>query len=378
MRIALDARTLNAAPSGVGCYTENLVRELLAADPEIRFLLVTRRPGLAERFDAGRCEEIVFRAPPRSLRTVHTMARSLRRHEFDLFHGPANLLPTGLRRTGVVTIHDVIPLQDLDLVSHDLWFKLGAGAFWRTYMARAIREADRILTVSETSKDLILERFDHLDADEVVVTPNGVDPMFLAPASGDEEARVLDALDTEAPYVLLVGQGSPRKNHRRAVEAFLSAFAPDSAMRLVLVTRLHRPDEALERLLATPDAHRRVIQLDGVDSPTLIALYRRARIFFFPSYVEGFGLPLLEAMACNTPVLASSRSAPQEVAGDAALLCSPFSMDALVAGLRELDTDETLRTELVRRGRARVETFTYARCAARTLEAYRGLLEARR
>ncbi|MDP6947252.1 MAG: glycosyltransferase, partial [Myxococcota bacterium] len=156
-----------------------------------------------------------------------------------------------------------------------------------------------------------------------------------------------------------------------AVQAFLQAFPEDGPMRLVLVSRLRRPDPRLRALLDQPAVKRRVIVLDGVDFQTLRALYQKARIFFFPSYVEGFGLPLLEAMASDTPAVAANRSAPLEVAGDAALLCSPFSVDAMADALRTLDGDETLRAQLVEKGRARVEHFTFARAAAITLDAYR-------
>jgi glycosyltransferase involved in cell wall biosynthesis len=241
-------------------------------------------------------------------------------------------------------------------------------------MTHAIRNADKVITISETSKEAILERFDDIPDSRIVVAPNGLDPYFLEPADAARDAaRVHDLLGNGAPYVLCVGQASPRKNHYRAIEAFLEAFADDAPMRMVLVRRLKRPDARMKALLRRPEVKRRVTTLDYVDQPSLRALYRRARIFFFPSYVEGFGLPLLEAMASGCPVVTADRSALREVAGDAALLCSPFNVSEMAAALRRLDHEDALRQNLIERGKARLEQYTYARCAAVTFEVYKEL-----
>lgn len=371
MHVALDARYLNGPDSGVGTYVDNLVREALALDPALRFTLVTRAPGLAARFDADRCMDLVFDAPPRSYRTRYTLRWALRGHRFDLFHAPFNLLPRGVPRPAVVTIHDALPLQDPRLTDPTLAYRLGAGRVWRREVLHALRAADRVLTVSEASKDALLEHAVDLPSAQIAVSPLGADPYFLATPAPDELAAADALVGPRTPFVLLIGQGSPRKNHRRAVEAFLQAFGPDDPMRLVLVRRMTRSDTELQALLATPEAARRVLQLGYADRATLRALYHRARVFFFPSLVEGFGLPLIEAMAAGCVAVASDRSAVAEVAGEAALLASPFDVPAMAEALRRAHRDDALRARLAERGHARVQTFTWRRCAEATLAVYR-------
>ena len=373
MHVALDARYLNGPDSGIGTYLDNLIREALALDPDLRFTLVTRELGLAERFDAERCADLVFDAPPRSYRTLYLLRRALRNAAFDLFHAPFNLLPRGIAGPAVITIHDALPLQNSQLTDPTLAYRVGAGRFWRRELLHAARSAERILTVSHASKDTLLEYVLGLPAERVAVTPLAADPYF-ASEPGEAERREAEALGEGRPFVLCVGQGSPRKNHPRAVRAFLEAFAPDDPMRLLLVRRMTRSDAELRALLVTPEARSRVIQVGYVDRPTLRALYHTARVFFFPSIVEGFGLPLIEAMSAGCVAVASDRSAVTEVAGDAALTVSPFDVPAMAEALRRAHADEQLRARLIERGYERAETFTWRRCAEATLTAYRQVL----
>jgi glycosyltransferase involved in cell wall biosynthesis len=374
MHIALDARYLNGPDSGIGTYVENLIREGIALDPALRFTLVSRQRGLAARF-GERVDEVLFDAPPRSLRTLYTLRRVLRGRHFDLFHGPFNVLPHGIPLLAAVTVHDAIPLEDPRLVDKRLSYRIGAGRFWRRGLTSAVRRADLILTVSEASRDLLRDHFPEIPEHRFAVTPNGADPFFFAPPLA-EERRAARELAGGAPYVLVVGQGSPRKNHERAVQAFLQAFSPDDPMRLVLVRRLTRRDPELRALLATDDARRRVIQLGYVDRPTLRALYAEARVFFFPSLLEGFGLPLIEAMAAGTVCVTTASGAPAEVAGDAAVTASPLDVDEMAAALRLAQSDGALRERLIASGAARARSFTYRRCAEATLEAYARVLAA--
>lgn len=373
MHVALDARYLNGPDSGIGTYLDNLIREALALDPGLRFTLVTRAPGLAARFDHARCTDLVFDAPPRSYRTRYLLRRALREVDADLFHAPFNLLPRGIDRPAVVTIHDALPLQNPRLTDPTLAYRVGAGRFWRREVTHAARHADSILTVSQASKDTLLEYVPGLPADRIAVTPLAADPYFAAEPSDDERGQAT-ALTEGHPFVLCVGQGSPRKNHLRAVRSFLEAFDPDDPMRLLLVRRMTRSDAGLRVLLASPEARRRVVRVGYVDRPTLRALYHAARVFFFPSIVEGFGLPLIEAMSAGCVGVASDRSAVAEVAGEAALTVSPFDVPAMAEALQRAHTDEALRERLVARGRERAAAFTWQACAEATLDAYRRAL----
>jgi glycosyltransferase involved in cell wall biosynthesis len=376
LRVVFDARYLNQPMSGVGNYCRNLVQELLTLEPNLQLLLITRRPGLAKQFDAGRCTDVLFRATPRSFRTLYTLPWVLRKERIDLFHGPFNLIPSGLRCPSVVTVHDVMQLQDPNNITRSRFVQSTAGLFWRRRLEHASKHATRINVVSEATKTALLRVLPHVEPARITVTPNGVEPYFFEPPS-PEELTLARQLVGANPFVYCVGNESPHKNHARAVRAFLQAFEHAPEMRFVLGRRSVRHDPEMERLLAQPRSQRQVIVLDHTPLPVLRALYCEAKALFFPSWVEGFGLPVLESMACGTPVVTSTGDALREVAGDAALLADPFDVDALARALGRVVNEPDLRASLVRKGRERARAFTWRRCAEATLESYQLAMEAR-
>ena len=205
-------------------------------------------------------------------------------------------------------------------------------------------------------------------------TPLGADPFFSEPTPTVDLDRARATLGFESPFILTVGNESPHKNHYRAVEAFMRAAEHAPELRFVIVRRSVRRDARLQTLLRNPDVAARVHVLDEVDRPLLRALYRSAAIFFFPSWVEGFGLPVLEAMASECPVVTSDRSASAEVAGSAAIKVSPYDVSAMADALVRVHTATEVRDRLIAAGRDRATSFSWARTATTTLEAYRKLL----
>jgi glycosyltransferase involved in cell wall biosynthesis len=370
LKIALDARYLNASGSGVGTYTENLLRQMLRLESENNYILVTRKPGLAAQFDAERCTDFVFPAPPRSRRTVRSLGRKLEDVPFDVFHSTFNIMPDALNRPSVVTIHDIIPLLDPGLIDEGRLFKWTAGRFWSTRMRQAARSATRLVTVSQASADAIGDFFGPEVAARTLVTGSGVDPYFREQVP-DDSSLAREARGGDFPYLLTVGQGSPRKNHLRAVEAFLEAFAADDPTKFVLVKRLNRGAHEFDRLIKRPEVAKRVVLASDLSRPQLRALYRHARVMFLPSLVEGFGLPIIEAMACGAPVVTSDLGATAEVAGGAAVLCDPYDVTQMAACLVRATTDGPERDDMIAKGIVRASEFNFEACALRTLEVYR-------
>jgi glycosyltransferase involved in cell wall biosynthesis len=269
----------------------------------------------------------------------------------------------------VVTIHDIHPVIQRE---HWGWAgSRGANLALRTHIPLALRQARRILTPSEYVKQTVCERY-RVAPEKVVVTPHGTDPFFLAPpAPGEIEAS--ERRVSAGRFLLYVGAPAPHKNLTGLLRAFarLRTRPEAEGVRLVAVNGpagRFRDLAPLIRELGLGDA----VTLTGyVDDAVLRALYHRAVALVLPSFGEGFGLPVLEAMACGTPVVTSRVSALPEVAADAALYIDPREPDDIAAAMARLLADEALRRELACRGRARATAFSWDRTVAQVLRAYR-------
>jgi glycosyltransferase involved in cell wall biosynthesis len=333
--VAFDADVLGRQRTGDETYTLNLLRELgpLTAPAGIRLVAITRRPDLVpegvEPFQlAGRAQE---------LRMAWSLPRALRRLDADLVH-TQYAVPLRCPCSAVVTVHDVSFARDSSLMG---WKDR---MVFRRVVPRAVRKAERVLTVSERTQADLVELYG-VPAERIVVTPNGVDAAF-GPGSGAHD------------YVLSVGAIQPRKNQLAAVDAASAAGLP-------LVVVGPEKDAAL-----AAELHRRGARLEGyVETERLADLYRGAACLVQSSRYEGFGLPVLEAMASGTPVVAVPDPALREVAGDAAVFVQE---DALAGGIQRALEE---RDRLVAAGLERARAFSWRSAAERTLAVYREILE---
>jgi glycosyltransferase involved in cell wall biosynthesis len=279
-------------------------------------------------------------------------------------------LPRLLRRLNPAVAHfqHAIPLRcpcRSVVTVHDISFEREPGLMgmrdrlvFRAAVPRSARRADRVLAVSERTKRDLVELYD-IPQEKIVVTPNGVDPAFTP--SGPREDGT--------PYALVVGTIQPRKDPESAIEAL--ALLGDDSLRLVFAGPDKGGREAAERAAATAGLQGRVEFRGHVTQDELAALYRGAACLVFPSRYEGFGLPVLEAMASGTPVVATTAGALPEVAGDAAILVEERNPAALAGGIERALADHE---RLAAAGLERASHFSWAETARRTVEVYRELL----
>jgi glycosyltransferase involved in cell wall biosynthesis len=261
-----------------------------------------------------------------------------------------------------VTIHDLAFLK---------WPALLTAQSRRYYgqVARAVRSAERVIAVSARTRDDLIELVD-APAHRIDVVYEAADARFR-PADAEAVAAVRARLALPERYFLFVGTREPRKNLRRLLAAYARLADQPGSPDLVIAGRRGWLEEDLEGLAARIGIRPRVRFPGGVADEELPALYTGALGFVFPSIYEGFGLPTLEAMACQTPVIASRGGSLPEIVGDAALLVDPFDVAGFAGAMGRLWREPSLRQEMVERGRARARQFSWRRAAEETLDVYR-------
>jgi glycosyltransferase involved in cell wall biosynthesis len=274
-----------------------------------------------------------------------------------LLWSPANSGPLAVRRQ-VLTVHDVASIE------HPEWYSRAFAAWYRWMTPKLVHRVQRVITVSEFSKQRLLA-LAAVDESQVVVIPEGVDGRFY-PRPAHEVERVRQALSIPSLcYVLSVSTLEPRKNLRRLLAAWASCV-PDLPDELWLV--IAGPKGA-SRVFSRPEfgsVPRRVHFTGFVADGDLPALYSGAVALAYVSLYEGFGLPVLEAMACGTIPVASDNTALPEVVGQAGLLVNPFDSEAIAAGIKRVVQDAGLRQELKMRAKERSEEFSWERAAGQT------------
>ncbi len=371
LTVGVDGRCLAGRPTGVGRYLRNLLREMTDLEPGVRFRLYLPRNG-DHGLDGTKVESVVLGLPSGPLDNVMTWSHlrlpaHLLRSPVDLLHCPFYTLPVLCPTPAIVTIHDIT----FDL--HPEWFTRRARLAFRGFAAASARKAGHVLTVSECSRRDIIARYG-VPAERVTAAPLAPDPEFRPIRDPVELARILGRYRLEDPYVLHVGSITPRRNIGRLLDAFAAARREHRNLTLMLAGKVEPPSGPVEI-----DIRRRglegAVRVGGyVDPGDLPGLYSAARALVYPSLYEGFGLPVLEAMACGLPVLASNTSCFPEVVGDAGILVDPSDTRSIAEGLSALLSDTARAGELRGRGLARAAKFTWTLAAKETLSAYRKVL----
>jgi glycosyltransferase involved in cell wall biosynthesis len=344
--VVLDADVLGRERTGDETYVRNLLRELAGVEAGLQLAATTRRPDLVPKGILA----VELRARNQPIRMAVQLPLLLRRLRPALAHF-LYVVPPVYRGRAVVTV------QDLSFERHPELMSARDRFFFRTFVRPSVRRAARVLTGSEWTKRDLVERYG-VAPEKVVITPYGVDPLF-----GPDD-RAVDS----APYALFVGGLEPRKNPVGALEAIALA---DGDLRLVVAGPEKGRRAELAHAAARLGLEGRVEVRGHVAHEELAALYRGASCLVFPSRYEGFGLPVLEAMASGTPVVATTASSVPEVAGDAAILVEPGDPVALAGGIERAIAD---RERLRAAGLQRARSYTWSETARRTLGVYRELL----
>jgi glycosyltransferase involved in cell wall biosynthesis len=369
LRVGFDGRALTSPAAGVRRYARELLAALAALGESIELVILGGSSTAEVPVGAERVAESWH--PPTNVGwSLVGLPRAIWRGDVDLLHAPAYTAPFWSGVPLVLTIHDV------SYARHPAWFPYRRDALRRAFYRRCALSATMVVTDSEFSASEIQAAYG-IDRHRIVVVPLGVDGSFRTVGGAGASplpAGILPA-GISGPYVLHVGDLHERRNLPMMVAAVVDARRQGSvpALRLVLAGVDRGVGDAVAAVAANAGMPDAVVRLGSVQEGSLRALYRSALALVYPSLYEGFGLPLLEAMACGAPVLASRAASIPEVVGDAGLLLDPHDRAEWTTAIVRLAGDEALRGTLRANGLARAAAFTWDRTARQTLDVYRSV-----
>ena len=387
IKVLLDASAVPTEPVGVGRYVLGLAG-VLARRSDVILQVVCRR-GDAARWDAARSDAtahtMAHASAHASVHASHTMAvapvsrparivfeqvamgRIARRSGTDVYHGPHYTLPRGCGIPKVVTVHD------MTFFDHPEWHEPSKVMFFRHAIRVAAKTADVIICDSHATA-LRLDALCH-PTGLVSVVHLGVDPVWFRPLredAGTRDRETLAGVGVSGPYVAFVGTIEPRKDVPSLVRAFDRIAGEDSDLSLVLAGRNGWGTAAVDDAVAASEHRGRIVRLGYVSDGVIGALLRSARAVAYPSLEEGFGLPVLEAMACGSPVITTRGSAMEEVAGEVAWLVDPGDVDELEHAIRSaLHESSDALSSRRKAGIEQASKYTWEAAAARHVDAYR-------
>lgn len=362
LRIGFDGRAFSSPAAGIRRYIDGLVRGLLALGEDLE--IVALGGSDPDALPGGVIHVAEPSHPPTNLGwTLVGIPRAAARAKVDVIHAPAYTAPFWSHAPVVVTIHDV------SYALHPEWYPYRRDWVRRAFYRSSARGARQIVTVSGFSAKEIARAYD-ISLDRITVAPLGVDRVFT-PLNPDVACELPAQVAT--PYVLHVGDLHERRNLAVVVDAVIEArrhFGTPAGLSLVLAGIDRGVADGLCSIASNAGAEGAVVPLGPVSEERLRALYQCAAALVYPSLYEGFGLPLIEAMACGTPVVASNAASIPEVLGGAGLLLDPLDVPAWTHAIVQAVNDEGLRSRLRIAGLARSAEFTWERTARITLQVY--------
>ncbi len=362
MRFSVDAHAIGQHLTGNEVYIRNLLNWFAKLDHNSEFIAYVLHSGAAsvipERFQCRK----VARNP--YLRLGADLSAKLRHDRPDLVHVQYTA-PLYCPAPVVVSVHDVSFLE------HPEYFPKAKALQLRLTVRHTVHRAASVLTPSEFSRQGIMRAYG-LDEKDVFVVPNAVSKEFRPLDREQAAAEILSRYGIPAPFILTVGDIQPRKNHIGLIQAFeeLVKAHPDLPHHLVLVGKRGWFAPRVHRMAESSGLSDRIHFTGFVSDEDLLLFYGACEVFAFPSFYEGFGLPILEAMACGRAVVCSNTTAMPEVADAAAILFDPYSVDEITLALRDLVLDAELRHRMERLGLQRAAAYSWSRTARKTLDVY--------
>ncbi|MFW6123729.1 MAG: glycosyltransferase family 4 protein [Acidobacteriota bacterium] len=376
MKIGIDLRPFLRYETGVGTYIKNLLFSLSHIDTENEYYLFSS--SLKQRFSPSKIPIINkmhfrdFHYPVKLLnffwyRLGWPPVDFFFKTPLDLTHSPTPLLcPT--RGKTIITVHDLFFMDYPYMANKE------ARKFFYKNIHKSLQTSDGVIVVSHCIKKQILERFE-INKEKIKVIYHGVDPEFSSDISLEEINNFRKTYSLSSRVIVFVGAMDPRKNLLNLIKAFKIVHSKEPDVSLVIAGRRGQDFPSLKKAVERDNLHTWVKVLDYLSLRELKRLYRAGTVFAFPSYCEGFGLPLLEAMASEMPVVASNRAALPEIGGEASLYFDPQQPREIADAILRLLKDSDLRKKFIELGKKRVKEFNWEKTAKSTLSFYHKVRE---
>lgn len=378
MKIGIDCRTIldpkSGEAAGVGHYTYNLVKQLLEIDQENKYVLFFDKGiGDAGSFKRKKTEIKFF--PYREYKKFLPVAYShlliasfIKRENLDVFHSPASTIPLAYSQNSIVTIHD------LAIYKNPEWFPK---QFFSTKVSvpRSLEKAKKIIAVSECTKKDLIEIL-KISADKIEVVLNGVEKRDdIDNKDPEDKEKIKKKFDIKQNFILFIGTIQPRKNIAGLITAFdkLRNTSIFNDYQVVIAGKKGWNYKSVFEKVRNKALTKKVLFTDYVSREDKIRLLNAASVFCFPSFYEGFGLSILEAMQQGTPVITSNISSTKEIGEGASLLINPYETTAIAQALKKVLTDNNLRKSLIQKGYSHVKKFSWKKCAQETLKIYKNI-----
>lgn len=368
MRIGIDARLYSE--SGIGRYIRNLLMHLQRLDQKNEYFVFLLRENLDKVSFKKNFQRVKANFPWYGISEQMKFPEILNKYKLDLAHFPHFNVPIFYRGKFIVTIHDLIHqhFQMERATTHGKLIYLIKKMGYSKIFSYGLKESLKIITVSNFVKSQ-LEKQWRVESNKIVVTPEAVEDKILtviSKISDQKRKQVLEKFGVRKPFIFYVGNAHPHKNVEGLIKTFLSLRKKYQYLQLVL----SGPDSYFWRRIKLEFRDENIIYTGFISDEELVALYLSAQFLVFPSFEEGFGIPILEAFACSCPVVSSSSGSLKEVGGKAAVYFDPHSLADMKEKITLVLGNNKLRDDLIKNGLRRVGQFSWSGLAQQTLKLY--------
>ena len=372
MNIGFEAKRVFQNLSGLGNYSRNAISILCQFYPENKYVLYA--PKVTNLYSCGNSVELVapnywFFKFRRSYWRLNIVAKLLKNKNIDIFHGLSHVLPYNIEKTGIPT---VVTMHDLIFLRFPQFYKWIDRKIYKSVYLSSCHRASKIIAISKQTKSDLVD-FLGINPDKIEVIYQTCNKLFYEKVSEAQKSAVKAKFNLPEKFILTVGTIERRKNQLSVVKAVLNEMLDIP----VVILGRPRPKEYLEevkRFIAEKGMESQVIFLHNTNTDELHAIYQMAEMMIYPSFFEGFGLPVLEAQAAGCPVITSNLSSLPEAGGNGALYIDPSDIDAIGSAIKKLLSNNELRNNMIIRGNENAADFSEKLAAERLMKLYVDLL----